>query len=293
MTTSSDGAELDLDLPSLSFTADELDFDGPAQPADDLADSSSVQAVNWHEDSKKDDSLAPSPPSDPTPSDPAPTKSTASPTPPPPVPDVTPPPAVTLPASTPALPASFPAASTTDVVASRPASTSVSLTSPTPPTHQTRLSIIAFEGSRATLDLSSLNLPSPDAYLRMFKAVLTLQRKCRAWRLRIKEKMRLKVADLKRKQDEDWALKLHNIQQQRKHVAALRQASTTTLPSVAEDPSPTPSPPHPRPCRLTPPARVVSGATRGCGAPAQVHPLHDENPACLPREVGPRPRPPA
>ena len=266
-------AELELDLPSLSFTADDLDDLGdvpaPSTPTVDGSNRSAALAVHWHdensnvdvrEDTKKGQeplqpalpplAVAPTTASSPPPAENATTPAVAASTAPPPPDAVS---TAQLPPATSSSPMSTPTARL-----SPSASTAASSTT-SAATHRSRPSIIGFGPGGSTLDLSVLNLSSPDEYLRMFRAVLTLQKKCRAWRVRIKERMKARVQDEKRRQEDEWQLKLHNIKQQRKHSQAMRQSQialpTPPLPPLTEEATPTcpaPLPPPPAPPAMPP-----------------------------------------
>ena len=231
-------AELELDLPSLSFAADDYDDLGdapaPSTPTADGSDRSAAPAVHWHDDNStvrpEEDSTKPTPP----------------------------PAAHTTSAGAEMAPsASHPL--TSALAAPSPSAPPAALSSASLATHHSRPSIIAFGPRGSTVDLSVLQLSSPDDYLRMFKAVLTLQRKCRVWRVRIKERMRAKVLEQRKRQEEEWQLKLHNIKQQRKHSQAMRQSQVAIpIPHPPSPPLDPTSSPHPSP--LPPPLAPLTPA---------------------------------
>ena len=86
----------------------------------------------------------------------------------------------------------------------------------------------------------------------MFRAVLSLQRKCRQWRVRIKEKMRQRVVEERQRQEAELQLRLHNLKEQRKHSQAIKRAASAAQPQSshpppAASPLPSPAPPPPPP----------------------------------------------
>ena len=102
------------------------------------------------------------------------------------------------------------------------------------PTHRSRPSLLTFERNKTTLNLDALNLVDPLDYLRMLRTVITLQRKCRIWRTKIRAKIKARVEAEKLKQEQELQLKLHNKRQQRKASEAFRM-SHAHLPQIQSD----------------------------------------------------------
>ena len=127
-------------------------------------------------------------------------------------------------------------ASTADIPArtSLSSTTTASSTTAAKPTHRSRPSLLTFERNKTTLNLDALKLDDPLDYLRMLRTVITLQRKCRTWRQKIRAKIKARVEEEKAKQEQEMQLKLHNKRQQAKLSEAFR-VSHAHLPHGAEE----------------------------------------------------------
>ena len=68
----------------------------------------------------------------------------------------------------------------------------------------------------------------------MLRTVITLQRKCRTWRSKVRAKIKARVEAEKAKQEQEMQLRLHNKRQQRKASEAFRQ-SRSELPQLRPD----------------------------------------------------------